>query len=47
MNVIMKDELVELVVHLNCNCVKMGWNLGLDKINFLFANFSFGMNVKG
>jgi len=25
----------------------MGSSLGLDKINFLFANFSFGMNVKG
>jgi len=48
MNFIMKDDLVEMVVHLNCNCVVMGSNLGLDKtINFLFINSSFGKNVKG
>jgi len=48
MNFIMKDDLVELVVHLNWNCVEMGSNLGLDKvINFLFINSSFGKNVKG
>jgi len=39
MNVIMKNDLVELVVHLNCNCVEMGSNLGLDKINFPFCQF--------
>jgi len=41
MNIIMKDGLVEFVVHLNCNCVVMGSSFGLDKINFLFAHFSF------
>jgi len=31
-NIGMKDDLVELIVHLNCNCVVMGSNLGLNKI---------------
>jgi len=48
MNFIMKDDLVEMVVNLNCNCMVMGSNLGLDRIiNFLFINSSFGKNVKG
>jgi len=33
-NIIMKDDLVELVMHLNCNCVVMSSNLGLNKITF-------------
>jgi len=41
MNIIMKDGLVDLVMHLNRNCVVMGSSLGLDKINFIFAHFSF------
>ena len=31
----MKYDMVELVVHLNCNCVVMGSNLGLSKTTFL------------
>jgi len=36
-NIGMKNVLVELVVHLNYNCMVMGPNLGLNKIFFLFV----------
>ena len=38
--------MAELVVHLNCNCVMMGSNLGLDKITFFFVKTYFGMEVR-
>jgi len=31
MNIVMKDGLVELVVHLNCNCGLMGSTLAWTK----------------
>jgi len=37
----LERDLVELVVHFNCNCVGMGSNLGLNKTNFLFAKHYF------
>jgi len=37
MNIIMKYDIVKLVVHLNCNFGVRVSNLGLNKINFLFA----------
>jgi len=43
----MKYDMVELVVHLNCNCVVMGsikpW---LGQNNFLFVKTHFGMEVR-
>jgi len=37
MNIIMKYDIVKLVMHLNCNFGVRVSNLGLKKINFLFA----------
>jgi len=42
----MKDDLVELVVHLNFNCGVMGSNLGLNKMIFLFVKIYTSMEVK-
>jgi len=43
----MKYELIEWL----CMKLTLAWfigsNLGGTKLNFLFANFSFGMNMKG
>jgi len=36
-NIGMKNVLVGLVMHLNCNYVVMGSNLGLNKMIFLFV----------
>jgi len=33
----MKHDLIELVVHLNCNYLVVGSNLGLDKITFFLS----------
>jgi len=45
-NISMKDDLVELVVHLNFNCVVMGSNLGLNKITFFLLKIYPSMEVK-
>jgi len=42
----MKYELVKLVVHWLCNWVVMYSNLAKNKLNFIFAKISFGMNMK-
>jgi len=39
-NIGMKDDLVEMVVHLNYNCVVMGSNLGLNKIIFFLLKLT-------
>jgi len=37
----MKHELVELVMHLNCNCVIMSSKLGLSEISSFLPNSFF------
>jgi len=39
-NIGMKDDLVEMVLHLNYNCVVMGSNLSLNKIIFFLLKFT-------
>jgi len=43
----MKHVLVELVMHLLGNWEVVSSKLGRTKVNFLFANFSFGHEYEG
>jgi len=42
-NIGMKDDLVEMVVHMNCNCLVMGSNLGLNKIIFFLLKLTLAL----